>query len=62
MASGLATQCQVQIAYAIGIAKPVGINVYTFGTGKIDDRKIEQLIIKHNDNKSVDCIYTVSIF
>lgn len=44
VASGLAAQCQVQIAYAIGVAKPVGINVYTFGTGKISDRKIEQLI------------------
>ena len=42
--SGLASSCQVQIAYAIGIAKPVGINVHTFGSGKIDDRKIEQLV------------------
>ena len=42
--SGLAQSCQVQIAYAIGVAKPVGINVHTFGTGKIDDRKIEHLV------------------
>lgn len=49
VASGLATQCQVQIAYAIGVAKPVGINVYTFGTGKIDDRQIEKLILANFD-------------
>jgi S-adenosylmethionine synthetase len=49
VASGLARQCQVQIAYAIGVAKPVGINVYTFGTGKIDDREIEKLILANFD-------------
>ena len=49
VASGLARQCQVQIAYAIGIAKPVGINVFTFGTGKINDRKIEQLVMNNFD-------------
>ena len=47
--SGLATSCQVQIAYAIGVARPVGINVHTFGTGKIDDRKIEKLVMEHFD-------------
>lgn len=49
VASGLARQCQVQIAYAIGIAKPVGINIHTFGTGKIDDRKIEQIVLNNFD-------------
>lgn len=49
VASGLASQAQVQIAYAIGVAKPVGLNVHTFGTGKIDDRKIEQLVLEHFD-------------
>lgn len=49
VASGLASQCQVQIAYAIGIARPVGINVFTFGTGKIDDREIERLILANFD-------------
>ena len=47
--SGLASQAQVQIAYAIGVARPVGINVHTFGTGKIDDRRIEQLVNEHFD-------------
>jgi S-adenosylmethionine synthetase len=49
IASGLASQCQIQIAYAIGIAKPVGINVHTFGTGLISDREIELLVQKHFD-------------
>ncbi len=49
VASGLAKQCQVQIAYAIGVAKPVGINIYTFGTGIIEDTKIEGLIAEHFD-------------
>lgn len=49
VASGLARQCQVQIAYAIGVAKPVGVNVYTFGTGKIDDREIEKRILANFD-------------
>ena len=49
VAAGLARQCQVQIAYAIGVAKPVGININTFGSGKIDDRKIEQLVMNHFD-------------
>ena len=49
VASGLARECQVQIAYAIGIAKPVGINVDTFGSGKINDREIEKLILNNFD-------------
>ncbi len=44
VASGLATQCLIQIAYAIGVAKPVGINVYTFSTGIITDNEIAKLI------------------
>jgi S-adenosylmethionine synthetase len=49
VASGLARQCQIQIAYAIGIAKPVGINIYTFGTGVISDREIENIVQQHFD-------------
>jgi S-adenosylmethionine synthetase len=45
VAAGLSSQCQVQIAYAIGVAKPVGVNVHTFGTGKISDREIEHLVL-----------------
>ena len=49
VAAGLAERCEVQIAYAIGVAKPVSLMVDTFGTGKIADEKIVQLIEKHFD-------------
>ena len=49
VAAGLATEVEVQIAYAIGIAKPVSINVNSFGTGKLDDAKIKQLIKEYFD-------------
>ncbi len=49
VAAGLATEVEVQIAYAIGIANPVSINVNSFGTGKIEDKKIKQLIKEHFD-------------
>jgi S-adenosylmethionine synthetase len=49
VASGLASEVEVQIAYAIGISDPVSINVNSFGTGKIEDNKIKQLIKKHFD-------------
>ncbi len=44
VAAGLATHCEFQVAYAIGVAKPVSLHVDTLGTGTIDDRKIEELI------------------
>ena len=46
VAAGLATKCEVELAYAIGVAKPVSIMVDTFGTGKVADEKIEQAIEK----------------
>jgi len=44
VAAGLADRCEIQVSYAIGVARPTSISVETFGTGKVDDRKIEQLI------------------
>jgi S-adenosylmethionine synthetase len=49
VAAGLADRCQVQISYAIGVAKPTSIMATTFGTGKISDEKIEELIARHFD-------------
>ena len=46
VATGLATKCEVELAYAIGVAKPVSIMVDTFGTGKVADEKIEQAVEK----------------
>jgi len=49
VASGLADQCEVQISYAIGIAQPVSVMVNTFGTGKMPDERILELVKKHFD-------------
>ena len=49
VAAGLAYRCEVQLAYAIGCSKPVSVLVNTFGTGKIDDRKIEEIVAKNFD-------------
>jgi S-adenosylmethionine synthetase len=49
VAAGLASEVEVQIAYAIGISKPVSINVNSFGTGSIDDSRIKELIKEHFD-------------
>ena len=49
VASGLADKCEIQVAYAIGVAKPVSILVDTFGTGKIHEEKIVELVAKHFD-------------
>ena len=49
IAAGLAEKCQIQISYAIGIAKPTSVMVTTFGTGKVSDEKIEALVREHFD-------------
>lgn len=49
VASGVAKKCEVQLAYAIGVAKPVSILVNTFGTGKISDDQITELVQKNFD-------------
>lgn len=49
VAAGLASKCEVQVAYAIGVAKPVSVLVDTFGTAKVDEAKIEEAIVRHVD-------------
>jgi S-adenosylmethionine synthetase len=49
VAAGIASKCEVQVSYAIGVAEPTSISVTTFGTGRITDEKIEKLIRKHFD-------------
>lgn len=49
VAAGLAERCEVQVAYAIGVAKPVSLMVNTFGTAKIEESKIEALVAEHFD-------------
>ena len=49
VAAGLADKCEIQLAYAIGVAKPVSIMVDTFGTGKLADEEIADIVDKHFD-------------
>lgn len=49
IAAGLATRCEIQVSYAIGVAEPTSISVDTFGTGRKSNQEIEQLIRKHFD-------------
>ena len=56
VAAKLADRCEVQVAYAIGVAKPVSLMINTFGTGKIDDEKIEDLTREHFDMRPLGII------
>lgn len=56
VAAGLADRCEVQVAYAIGVAEPVSVLVDTFGTGKISEEKISELVRKHFPLKPGDII------
>ena len=49
VAAGLARQCQIQVSYAIGVARPINVTVYTEGTGVISDEKISHLVQEHFD-------------
>ena len=49
VAAGLADRCEIQVSYAIGVAEPTSISVNTFGTSKIDENKISDLIREHFD-------------
>jgi S-adenosylmethionine synthetase len=47
VAAGLAEKCEVQLSYAIGVARPVSIMIDTFGTGKIEDDRLLELVKQH---------------
>ena len=49
VAAGLAERCEPQVSYAIGVAKPISYHVETFGTGKVDDERLVELIKAHFD-------------
>ena len=49
VAAGLAERCEIQVSYAIGVAQPTSVSINTFGTGKVSDEKIIQLVRKHFD-------------
>ncbi len=61
VASGVASKCEVQLAYAIGVAKPVSIRIDTFGTAKVADEKIIEIIRKHFDVTPKGIIKTLDL-
>ncbi len=61
VAAGIAERCEVQLAYAIGVAKPVSINATTFGTGKIDDDKLGDILAEHFDCRPAAILETLKL-
>lgn len=61
VAARLADRCEIQIAYAIGVAQPVSISIETFGTGKIADEKIIELVKKNFDLRPAGIIKTLNL-
>lgn len=61
VAAGLADKCEIQLAYAIGVARPVSIFVETFGTAKVEESKIAQLVDKHFDLRPAGIIKSLDL-
>ncbi|HBR59860.1 MAG TPA: methionine adenosyltransferase, partial [Deltaproteobacteria bacterium] len=61
VAAGLAARCEVQLAYAIGVAEPVSVSVQTFGTNKIEESKIIELIRKNFELKPAGLIRELNL-
>lgn len=61
VAAGLADKCEVQLSYAIGVARPVSILVETFGTGKIDDERLLELVKEHFELRPAGIIHAFKL-
>jgi S-adenosylmethionine synthetase len=61
VSAGLADKCEIQISYAIGVARPTSISVDTFGTGRIDDERIAMLVREHFDLRPWGLIQTLDL-
>ena len=61
VAAGLAEKCEVQLSYAIGVARPVSILVETFGTGKVDDDRLFDLVKDHFELRPAGIIQTFGL-
>ncbi len=61
VAAGLAARCEIQVAYAIGVAQPVSIRVETFGTGVVSDDRIAELVAEHFDLRPKAIIQTLDL-
>src|ERR1044072_3212009 len=62
VAAGLASKCQVQVSYAIGVAQPTSVMVTTFGTGKGSDDRLEQLVRQHLDLRPKGIVQMLDLF
>ncbi|MGN1118459.1 MAG: methionine adenosyltransferase domain-containing protein, partial [Acutalibacteraceae bacterium] len=61
VAAGLADKCEIQLAYAIGVAKPVSVMIDTFSTGKISDEKLSEIVNKVFDLRPAAIIDTLKL-
>ncbi len=61
VAAGLADKCEIQVSYAIGVAEPTSVSIQTFGTGKIDDDRIVQLVGEHFNLKPRGLVQTLDL-
>ncbi len=61
VAAGLAEKCEVQLSYAIGVARPVSIMIETFGTGKVDEQTLLELVQKHFELRPAGIIHTFNL-
>ena len=61
VASGLADEMELQVAYAIGVARPVSVFVDTFGTGKVDDEALAEIVKKEFDLRPAAIIETLGL-
>ncbi|MBV8883343.1 MAG: methionine adenosyltransferase [Chroococcidiopsidaceae cyanobacterium CP_BM_RX_35] len=61
VAAGLADKCEVQLSYAIGVARPVSILVETFGTGKVDDEQLLELVKQHFELRPAGIIHAFNL-
>src|SRR5699024_4008923 len=59
--AGLAERCEVQISYAIGVAKPTSVSVNTFGTGKIPESRLVELVRAHFDLRPVGLLRMLNL-
>ncbi len=61
VAAGLADRCEIQVSYAIGVAEPTSINIETFGTGKVSDQKLTDLVRAHFDLRPYGLIKALNL-
>jgi S-adenosylmethionine synthetase len=61
VAAGLANRVELQVSYAIGVARPLSLNVETFGTGQVSDQKIVELVTEHFDLRPAAIIKNLNL-